>query len=221
MTYRDDLAALTARHESLAGEVTEKTRELEASRQLLEQAQARARLPVLDNIRVATPCNADWSQMSGDDRTRHCGQCRKNVYNLSGMTRDEAEALIRDRNGDLCVRYYQRHDGTILLADCTVGRASRNRHRWVAAGAAAVVSAGLGAAVVANHYSPAERMGEMQVTVGVVSPRPSTLHQPPPPSPHLVEPQEVQVVMGGMLPGPETEPTDPPAPTKHSGHRKK
>jgi hypothetical protein len=217
MTYRDNLAALTARHDALTGEVAEKTRELEASQQLLEQAQARARLPVLDNIRVASPCTADWNQMTGDERTRHCGQCRKNVYNLSGMTRDEAEALLRERNGDLCVRYYQRQDGTILLADCTIGRASRNRHRWIAAGAAAVVSAGLGAAVVANHCSPTERLGEMQV-LGAVSPRPSTLQQPPP---RVEHPQELQVIMGGMRPAQEMESTTPPAPSKHRGHHKK
>jgi hypothetical protein len=121
MAYRDDLTALSARHDALATEVAGKTRELEESRRLLDQAQARARLPVLDNIRVAAPCTADWNQMTGDGRTRHCGECKKNVYNLSGMTRDEAEALLIDRNGDLCVRYFQRTDGTILLADCAVG----------------------------------------------------------------------------------------------------
>ncbi|MGH2901007.1 MAG: hypothetical protein ACRDMZ_20195, partial [Solirubrobacteraceae bacterium] len=115
MPFRDDLTALSARHDALAAEVAQKTRELDESRRMLDQANARARLPVLDNIRVATPCTADWSQMTGDDRTRHCGECRKNVYNLSGMTRDEAEALLIERNGDLCVRYFQRHDGTILL----------------------------------------------------------------------------------------------------------
>src|ERR1041384_1061428 len=141
-TYRDDLVALAARHDALTGEVAEKTRELDASRRLLEQARARARLPVLDNIRVASPCTADWNQMTGDDRTRHCGQCRKNVYNLSGMTRDEAEALLIERNGDLCVRYYQRHDGTILLADCTIGAKRTRRRRWIAAGAAAMLAGG-------------------------------------------------------------------------------
>ncbi len=143
MAYRDDVTALAARHDALAAEVAQKTRELEASRRLLEQAWTRARLPVLDQIRVASPCSADWNQMTGDDRTRHCGECRKNVYNLSGMTREEAEALIRERNGDLCVRYYQRADGTILLADCTVGVERLRRRGKAAARAAALVASGL------------------------------------------------------------------------------
>src|SRR5688500_12674831 len=94
MTYRDDLAALAARHEVLAREVAEKTRELAAATQVLHEAKTRARLPVLDNIRVASPCSADWNAMTGDDRARHCGSCNKTVFNLSGMSRDEAEELI-------------------------------------------------------------------------------------------------------------------------------
>lgn len=150
MSYRDDLTALAARHEALSHEVAAKTRELEASRQLLDQAHARARLPVLDNLRVAAPCTADWNQMTGDDRVRHCGDCKMDVYNLSGMTRDEAEALLVERNGDLCVRYYQRHDGTILTADCTIGSKRRRRRRWIAAGAAGLLGVGAGAALASR-----------------------------------------------------------------------
>ena len=148
MPFRDDLTALSARHDALAAEVAHKTRELDESRRLLDQAHARARLPVLDNIRVATPCTAEWSQMTGDDRTRHCGECKKNVYNLSGMTRDEAEALLIEGNGDLCVRYFQRHDGTILLADCSVGVGRRRRRRLIAAGAATLLASGAAAAAL-------------------------------------------------------------------------
>jgi hypothetical protein len=157
MAYRDDLLALSARHDALAGEVARKTRELDDARRLLEQAHARARLPVLDNIRVAAPCSADWNAMTGDDRARHCGDCKKNVYNLSGMTREEAEALLIEKNGDVCVRYYQRHDGTILLADCVVGQKRRRRRRWVAAGAATLLAGGAAGVAVRAHQTEASR----------------------------------------------------------------
>jgi hypothetical protein len=142
MTYRDDLTALAARHDVLATEVAHKTRELEQATRLLEEAQARARLPVLDNIRIAAPCDADWSKMTGDDRARHCGDCRKPVFNLSNMTRPEAEALIIEKQGKLCVRYYQRKDGTILTKDCPVGVARRRKRKLVAAGAVAMLAGG-------------------------------------------------------------------------------
>ena len=142
MTYRDDLTALAARHDALASEVAGKTRELEVATRLLEDAQARARLPVLDNIRIAAPCSADWAKMAGDDRVRHCGDCKKNVFNLSDLTRSEAEALIVEKQGKLCVRYYQRADGTILTKDCPVGVARRRKRKLIAAGAVAMLAGG-------------------------------------------------------------------------------
>src|SRR5688572_27086093 len=82
----------------------------------------------LDRIKVASPCTADWRFMLGNDLVRFCGQCNKNVYNLSAMKREEAEALIRRMEGQLCARFYRRSDGTILTADCPVGlRAFKQR----------------------------------------------------------------------------------------------
>src|SRR5215831_6373391 len=75
----------------------------------------------LDNIRVASPCPASWEKMAGDERIRHCQECKLNVYNLSEMTRIEAERLIANREGRLCVRSYRRADGTILTRDCPKG----------------------------------------------------------------------------------------------------
>ena len=76
---------------------------------------------LLANVKVASPCSALWGQMAGDDRARFCAQCQKHVYNLSSLTADEAAALIREREGSLCARFYQRADGTVLTADCPVG----------------------------------------------------------------------------------------------------
>ena len=75
----------------------------------------------LDHVRVAAPCSADWDSMFGDERVRFCGQCKLNVYNLSEMKRAEAELLISRAEGRLCVRYYQRRDGSIITQNCPVG----------------------------------------------------------------------------------------------------
>src|SRR5215472_2919723 len=69
-------------------------------------AKSKPNLFVLENIHVAAPCPADWTQMSGDDRVRHCSECNLNVYNLSEMTRAEAERLILSHEGRLCARFY-------------------------------------------------------------------------------------------------------------------
>lgn len=80
--------------------------------------------PLLAQVRIASPCSADWEQMTGDERVRFCGACRRHVYNLSEMTAPEAEALIREREGNFCGRIYRRADGTIITADCPYGFAA-------------------------------------------------------------------------------------------------
>ena len=56
--------------------------------------------------------------MTGDEHARFCGQCQKNVYNLSAMTREQIETLIREKEGKFCGRFYRRTDGRLLTADC-------------------------------------------------------------------------------------------------------
>lgn len=76
---------------------------------------------ILDQVKIASPCTVDWDKMTGDERVRFCGQCSKNVFNLSQMSKKDAEDLIYQSEGKVCVRFYQRHDGTILTDDCPVG----------------------------------------------------------------------------------------------------
>src|SRR5688572_13815455 len=82
----------------------------------------------LSKVRVASPCPADWDSMIGDERVRFCGQCELNVYNLSAMTKAQADNLIVRTEGRLCVRFFRRKDGSIITQDCPVGlRALRQR----------------------------------------------------------------------------------------------
>jgi hypothetical protein len=96
----------------------------------------------LARVRVASPCQTDWEEMIGTDRVRFCGQCSLNVYNLSAMTRDQAESVIAANEGRLCVRFYRRRDGSIITQDCPVGlRAVQARvSYWMRAVAAAVLT---------------------------------------------------------------------------------
>ena len=100
----------------------------------------------LDVIEVPSPCPESWEGMKGDGPVRFCGLCEMNVYNLSAMTRDEAEALVRERDGRLCVRFYRRADGTVTTTDCAPRRfaALRKVARRTMTGAAALLIALLG-----------------------------------------------------------------------------
>ncbi len=95
----------------------------------------------LDAIEIPVPCQASWDAMKGDDRMRFCGSCRLHVYNLSDMTRKEAEALVQGTNGRLCVRLYRRPDGKVLTRSC---RAALLIRRMAATGFALVATVLMG-----------------------------------------------------------------------------
>lgn len=74
----------------------------------------------LNHIQIASPCKVPWSEMTGNDKQRYCSQCKLHVYNLSDMSRQEAEEFVMERSGKgrLCIKYYRRTDGTVLTDDC-------------------------------------------------------------------------------------------------------
>jgi hypothetical protein len=103
-------------------------------------------------FRIASPCSADWDSMPGDERVRFCPQCKLNVYNFSELSRKEVERLVRQREGRLCARFYQRADGTMLTQDCpgTV----REILNWSSRTAAGVLAALVSIAPAFSRPSP-------------------------------------------------------------------
>ena len=81
----------------------------------------------LDGVRIASPCSADWDAMYGDERRRFCAECGLNVYNLSAMSKADAESLLLTAEGRVCVRLYRRRDGSVMTSDCPVGYAALKR----------------------------------------------------------------------------------------------
>lgn len=180
MTTPRELEALAQRRAALQTEVAEKARELQETRQLLEDARRRQRLPVLEALRITSPCRADWSKMAGDDRVRHCDDCKKYVYNLSAMTHAEALELIESLERAPCVRYYERPDGTILFSDCAVTRSRRREGRLLAAGAVLAVGAGLAALAELPPAEATTMMGVPLAVMGDLGYPPGPDDEPPP-----------------------------------------
>lgn len=113
-------------------------------------------LRLLDTIQIASPCSMQWGDMVGDDRVRHCAQCDLNVFNFSNMTADEAEDLVRNKQGRLCAGFYRRADGTVLTRDCPVGlRAVRQRIARTTLRAVAVLAFVLTGGLLARAADPA------------------------------------------------------------------
>lgn len=147
----------------------------------------------LNNLKVASPCSQDWNAMVGNERKRYCGECKLNVYNLSGMSRTEAENLIINAEGRLCVRFYKRADGSVITQDCPVGWARVKQHTkaLVTAFASLIFSfiSAVGLVAVYNKFYATENvvMGDVAVyqnsntepeqedypfTMGAVTPEP-------------------------------------------------
>jgi hypothetical protein len=109
------------------------------------------RLVNLEELEVASPCNESWDAMQGDDRARLCTKCNHCVFNLSDMTREEAEDFILSRKpGDrTCIRLYRRFDGTVMTRDCPDAARKRWTTRAIWAGATAATVTLVGAAAAA------------------------------------------------------------------------
>lgn len=100
----------------------------------------------LEQIKIASPCPASWEEMIGDETVRFCQICSKNVYNLSSMSRAEAQTLVMNNQGKLCGLLYLRKDGSVMTSDCLVGFAEIRRRlikRFVKVAAATFALIGL------------------------------------------------------------------------------
>jgi hypothetical protein len=134
--------------------------------------------------------------MSGDDRMRHCGECKLDVYDLSAMSRAEAEAFIAKprKAGRLCVRFQRRADGRIVTNDCVTARQKiARRAKRIRIAAAALFAMAFPTLSVGCGQPP--RMGG-------IAPAPPADPQPAPPE---------HPIMGDMVcPAPQTPPEDQP-----------
>jgi hypothetical protein len=152
----------------------------------------------LDNIHVALPCPANWDEMFGSDRKRFCGECKLNVYNLSDMTRREAEDLLINSEGRLCVRFFRRADGTVLTKNCPVGwQAVKQRASRVATAAFSMIAglfSGLFAFKILTSDSPYETVDVNSITEAVVETK-GDIVLPATAPPNLLEFQG-QMIMG-------------------------
>lgn len=139
-------------------------------------------------ISLAYECPYKWSKMNGDDRVRFCNSCQKNVYNVSKLSKAEAVKFISEKEGDLCVTFYKRRDGSVVTQECS---SIRGLHRIrLKFGWFAMINAGL--ACVANILMP--MLGPAAVTiVGGVGPIMSGFQDDKPRDPDcdkVIEPEQ-------------------------------
>ncbi|CUI03861.1 hypothetical protein BN2497_2499 [Janthinobacterium sp. CG23_2] len=153
---------------------------------------------------------------------RHCGDCKKNVFDLSAMTESEAAALVAGNlKGELCVKFYRRQDGTVMTSDCgavpeSSGRPpARSLPRLVGAAVLALSAAGCSpreAAPKENVVTVALDMvaPESQLMVGMMImdevPKPPTARKVPRTHAPGRKAEAPQAVPDEVEPAPTSEP---------------
>lgn len=228
MSYRDTAESLRARRDHVsaqlaqarlaareaqerAGQVATLEKELAEVNGLLQSGGWKKSLPVLETLQIASPCSANWDEMAGDDRVRFCGQCAKNVYNLSAMPRDEAEAFLVANEGQVCVRLYKRADGTVINADCPVGVQRKRRRRAAVAAVGGSLLAAAASTLTTSRLAmtQGEPMPTMALDEGRIAPHLVESFGPSSVPPSVRPPEPVVPLMGALPPmvQPPTAPT--------------
>jgi hypothetical protein len=91
------------------------------------------RLPLVDRLRVRSPCDVRWDAMDDFGAHRRCTRCEMTVHDVASMSRVELDALleVRERGERVCLfLQVRKSDGAILVAETrSRPRASRRRRR--------------------------------------------------------------------------------------------
>jgi hypothetical protein len=169
--------------------------------------------------------------MAGDDRKRHCRDCKRDVHNLSAMTDAEvaafleAAAALPENVHAPCVSLFQRADGTVLTADCPIGLSRRRRRAILAStlqvGAVAIVAVSALATMVMHQSATTkledesprlEHVSTVTVPNVVVDTRTPYygVVQPPSPSLDRDRPEGVHMAGGMRAMPPPVKPPPPP-----------
>jgi len=100
-----------------------------------------SRTITLDQVRVASPCSQPWEDMCGDAKVRFCDRCELRVFNLSEMTRDEAQSVLDAHPDRLCVCFRPTATGAPQTLDYQPQKVGRSMKWWYALGAAGAIAA--------------------------------------------------------------------------------
>ena len=65
-----------------------------------------------ESLSVREPCPMRWSELHGAGDVRDCASCAHTVHDISAVTRAQARAFLRGREGRTCVTFVRRPDGS-------------------------------------------------------------------------------------------------------------
>jgi hypothetical protein len=154
----------------------------------------------LDVIEIKHPCTQSWEEMTGDGRVRFCDHCQKNVHNLSAMPMDEAEKLLCESAGQLCVRFERAPEGKMLTLDYQPAPAGKRRAwaLWTLVGGSAAAAVAVVNLVLMRP--------KVSIVMGNMPIRPMVMGRP------VWVPPATQPSTAPNVPAPTTRPSSEDAP---------
>ncbi|MCB9908600.1 MAG: hypothetical protein H6830_12845 [Planctomycetes bacterium] len=93
------------------------------------------------NLRIDNPCPRTWEGLQGDGARRFCSECQLHVLDGTRLTKDEAERLVHEGEGRVCMRVPVGPDGRLLFRDPEQARRSGLRAFGWAVAASGVLAA--------------------------------------------------------------------------------
>lgn len=117
---------------------------------------------LLERVRVPQPCDASWDEITEQrdavSAQRLCEHCEREVHDLSQMTKAEAEDLIGNSKGKVCVRLVKDADGRTVTKDSNTKSSEkqvriigRSRFRFAASAVSAALILSNAAGQTANQ----------------------------------------------------------------------
>ena len=198
--YRNEIDALRERKASLEAEIARlrdqttrldelKAREAELSGELagidgrLNAGFPKRGLPLLDQVRVASPCKADWNEMLGDERVRFYQRTDGTI-----LTADCPVGVTKKRRKKLALAVAGA--GALAAAAATSFMSRRTCSLDATQGAANAVAGGMmyegegKPVVVKGDPSPVPPVAPIPTTMGSAVPTFTTVMGAPPPMTH-------------------------------------
>ena len=125
-------------------------------------ANEEARMP--QPLEIRKPCPRLWEDLQGDERRRFCSECALHVHNSAELTAREAQALVSEAEGRVCMRIEYDPQGAPIHRETRVARLSR----WALSAGAALLAAcqggPSGSAGDPKPVQPPSRMGKVVAT---------------------------------------------------------
>ncbi len=73
------------------------------------------------DLEIQEPCSEEWGEMHGEETTRFCDKCTKNVHNISSMSRKDAHEFLANAGGSVCVVYqFDERSKDVRFADSPI-----------------------------------------------------------------------------------------------------